>query len=857
MKYIFPRLRLSGASSPSRHLGWMLPPAGAALLCAAIAQHLAARDVEFASEAICWALLPALTKATRWRDGWGRGAGSTAPALSWPLASRNSLAFALGVVAACWYRAEQHIVVLHPALTPLLLVSGARLAPAVATDSRPLGPSLTTTRWGSGLVAAFSCIVLVRANGTDLLSLGVCLLVVALLYAGYRAVSPTPAEDGGSAEEVEERNRYGDAVEVIDAHDVALPCALRVLPILAAAMGVRTFFLHESNGTLVPAVVVGLVKALAWLFTLETTQQSSWCVATTIGTFAMTSTRNPFSQTSDLQAASNLGASILSLGQTIDMLPRAAAKTTRLLWVLCLLPLVPFLANMYAIHALTMSLPQGNHPVEALARAAEAEFDAMLARQSQNYTAAEAEYRRRYGIGPPVGFEAWYDFAVARGSPIIDEFDVIHDGIAPFLGLSGRRVREAMREASHADMWTCAFDSETGQVRCKHPWRSYDRHYAASFGMLGDLKGLLPDMEFIVNHLDEPRVMLPDKESMRHGPVTMTDLSWRPVWDTLTRNCPQGVSSSSASRGGAGVDTHGMPFVTDTRADKDLCRHPEYRNMHGLALSPMSFKLVDGPAPVLSTGAPSTMGDLLFPSPAYGLHNFVYDEDGDVPWERKRNNLYWAGSTTGGYAADEDEWRRFHRHRFVGLAQGLEDRGKRWQQQQHWYLREGPDGVVRRTASSFLNRRLWDVAFTNVVQCLGAACDAQRRHLHMRPWADKDAALRSTLVFDTDGNGISGRFGKLLASRSALLKQTLLREWHDDRLVPWVHYAPVSQGMAELPELVAWLTETEAGRARARRLAEAGREWAARAMRVEDRGVYVYRLMLELARALDPEREAM
>ncbi|KND87665.1 hypothetical protein TOPH_07696 [Tolypocladium ophioglossoides CBS 100239] len=781
----------------------MLSPAGPALLCAALAQHLASRDVELVSEAVCWAILPALAKVTR-RHGRCCGTSSTAAA-SRPLAPRSSLAFALGVAAACWYRAEEHIVVLFPVLTPILL-SGVRLAPALTTDSQLLGPSVTT-RWGSGLVAAFSCLILARSNGTGLQSLGVCVLVVALLYGGYLGVS-TPNVDGSSAEDANERKRCDDVAEGIYVQDMALACALRVLPALAVATGVRMFVLDEPNGSFAKAVMVGLVKALSWLFTLKTARQSSWCVATTIGTFAMASTRNPFAQTSDLQAVSNLGASMLSLGQTMHMLPKAAGRSTWTLWALCL----------------------GNHPVEALARAAEAEFDAMLARQSRNYTAAEAEYRRRYGMGPPAGFKAWYDYAVARGSPIIDEFDMIHEAVAPFLKMSGRRVRAAMREA-------CAFTGETGETRCRHGWRTFDRHIEEAFGkMLGDVKGVLPDVEFLVNHLDEPRVMLPDRESTSRGPVTVTDLSRQPIWDTLTRNCPrQGASSSSSSssstrpgvggRGGAETDTHGMPFVTDARADKDLCRHPEYRDMHGLAMSPVSFVLVDGAVPVLSTGAPSTMGDVLFPSPAYGEGEFAYDEGRDVPWERKRNALYWAGSTTGAYASDDDGWRRFHRHRLAALAQCLE-KGER---QRHWYLGSDEGGRVRRRASSLpLNGRLWDVAFTRMVQCRGAACGAQPTRFDTRRWADKDAALRSRLVFDVDGNGISGRFGKLLASRSASrsapLKQTLLREWHDERLAAWVHYVPVSQGLGELPELVAWLTGSEAGRARARRVGGAGDE---------------------------------
>ena len=74
--------------------------------------------------------------------------------------------------------------------------------------------------------------------------------------------------------------------------------------------------------------------------------------------------------------------------------------------------------------------------------------------------------------------------------------------------------------------------------------------------------------------------------------------------------------------------------------------------------------------------------------------------------------------------------------------------------------------------------------------------------------------------------------------------------------MPWVHYIPVSLGMEELPELVTHLVVNEAGRRIARDVAEEGREWFGEALREVDRSIYVYRLLLELARLPDPERRA-
>lgn len=135
------------------------------------------------------------------------------------------------------------------------------------------------------------------------------------------------------------------------------------------------------------------------------------------------------------------------------------------------------------------------------------------------------------------------------------------------------------------------------------------------------------------------------------------------------------------------MDTFGLPFVTNSSSAMDLCQHPEYNEMHGLFISPTSFSIFEGLVPIFSTGSPSTMGDILFPSPAYIESEFQYAAMHDIDWTRKRNNLYWAGSTTGGFASD-NQWHSFHRQRFVKLAQNLDGR-------RHSFLRKIHHGSGR------------------------------------------------------------------------------------------------------------------------------------------------------------------
>ncbi|GKU08412.1 beta- -xylosyltransferase 1 [Fusarium langsethiae] len=468
--------------------------------------------------------------------------------------------------------------------------------------------------------------------------------------------------------------------------------------------------------------------------------------------------------------------------------------------------------------------------------------------QSDTYEAAVNEYKRRYHIDPPPGFEGWFQFARHHQSPIIDEFDMLTNSISPFLKLSGKEVTEAITElykTPESEVWLCDFQGKTSEMKCKHPSREYDRHYSFLFNrLLYNLPGVLPNVKLLINHFDEPRMVLQAKKSNQQKEFKLTDMSQRSTWDILTKVCPAPKRRFDGAT--ANIGTFGLPFVEDHLAESDLCQNPEYQRLHGAFISPKTFPLIEGLVPILSTGAYSTMGDILIPSPAYIEKEFQYDNGRDIPWSEKRNNLYWRGSTTGGYAHD-GRWRDYQRQRFVSMAQNLGHR-------KYSYLQREGDSVSI-VESGFLNGRLFDIGFTRIFQCDNKFCRDQSTYFDVKSWADKDKAFGSKLAFDLDGNGISGRYYKLLSSNSLPLKQTLLREWHDERLMPWVHYVPVSQSLKELPELVTYLTSTEKGQKLAEDIADRGKEWMGKAVREVDMAIYLYRLLLELARLQDPERE--
>lgn len=313
-----------------------------------------------------------------------------------------------------------------------------------------------------------------------------------------------------------------------------------------------------------------------------------------------------------------------------------------------------------------------NHPIEDLAVGVEARFSEMLEAQSRTLDQASKEYIRRYSMPPLPGFDDWYTFAFSHNSTIVDNFHVLHQTLKPFFQLSGNEITDIMRGAFITpwnDLLFCSLSTNASTSRCHHPHRDHDRHVSKSLVRLSSRNDVrIPAVNLLLNHLDEPSVLLPP--AMDTSRTTWVHYSHQPIWDKLTQNCGGHNSTSLLTRSMNSGSL--IKFIEDPPSDLDLCQHPEYKREHAFFQSPNKFWSIEASVPILSTGAFSTMGDILFPSPAYTLEaDFAYDESADVDWEKKRNNLHWAGSTTGGYAFGKN-WHNFQRQRLATLAQDLE-----------------------------------------------------------------------------------------------------------------------------------------------------------------------------------------
>lgn len=521
-----------------------------------------------------------------------------------------------------------------------------------------------------------------------------------------------------------------------------------------------------------------------------------------------------------------------------------------------------------------------SHPIHQLITDARAEFDTLKERQSKSLGAAVKEYRRRYGIPPPPHFDKWYEFARKKGVQLIDEFDVIHDVMTPFWGLSPKTIRSRAREALGNDNFLLGVAIRDHKITLEEGGKEWQRN--ATRGLLEKFIEHLPDMDLAFNAHDEPRVMVPHddlsrliskakdatmaaasaatnlrnsfskaSEELGEGKAfketkltRFNEFPQQATWTTSRMSCHPDSPARTLedeepqdAREGYGISDLG--FVYNLTAMTDICMSPSVQSTWGFFSRPNAFSVVHDLFPIFSQSKISSYADIIYPSPWYWYEKVPYDEEKDMKWSEKADKLYWRGSTTGGFSRNGG-WRRQHRQNFVQKINARDEAkimtNNGTDENPFWQTQSTPRGD---------HRQLIDVHFSHVGQCDAGDCEAQTQFFEVVEHVEQQEAWASKYLLDMDGNAFSGRFYAFLKSRSMVFKLAIFREWHNEWLKPWVHYVPLSLRGDDWLEAVRFFSDSTAGGVDAEKLAMDSRSWAGKTVRQEDMEAWFFRLLLE------------
>lgn len=140
------------------------------------------------------------------------------------------------------------------------------------------------------------------------------------------------------------------------------------------------------------------------------------------------------------------------------------------------------------------------HPIDTLIEKAEKEFAEVLKKETHDLKSAAKVYRERRGRHPPPGFDDWFKFAKDNNAVIVEDFfDQIYHDLTPFWGLSAPVMRKE------------GWDHEMViSVRDKKATSPSDWFWTLIWlNMTQSIEHLLPDLDFPINAMDEPRIVVP------------------------------------------------------------------------------------------------------------------------------------------------------------------------------------------------------------------------------------------------------------------------------------------------------------------------------------------------------------
>ncbi|KAH8660033.1 hypothetical protein BX600DRAFT_482121 [Xylariales sp. PMI_506] len=533
------------------------------------------------------------------------------------------------------------------------------------------------------------------------------------------------------------------------------------------------------------------------------------------------------------------------------------------------------------------------HPISELIDRAQKTFSKLIPKRSISVEQAAQQYRTRRGRHPPSGFDAWFEAAQSKDAIIIEQFfDQIHHDLAPFWAMDPwemRRRASLQPQRIQIRQGEISIVAEFGNLPKRRDWMELWT------GVLKEIVPHIPNPDMVINVLDESRMLVPWEDIARYTAVEQIQRHLFPIeeakteytyysgmdmeshnkyeakwiedqasnyWNYLKATCPPDSPAREFDREistlmPAGYIEESYPithwpihryhgFVSNSTASQDACHQPHLRSQHRTFVQPGAISSVTSLVfPMFGGSKLPQNNEILIPGAMYLTEEERYSGGSGHggAWSEKKDGLVWRATV--------DNWWKFHRHRFVQMMNGsavslLEDGAAPVDPKMDFRLPRPDDGDADLETPAQKSGRLGsslakfaDVGFV-WMYCDPVEYNFWGRRKDTCPYTDPYYTMKHKMT---------------MKEHSSLpLKATVYTEQHDHRLIPWLHFVPFDNTFSDIYAVLDYFQKHDM---EARRIAEEGQKWAQKVLRREDMVLYMWRLLLEYARVMDPHRDRL
>lgn len=245
----------------------------------------------------------------------------------------------------------------------------------------------------------------------------------------------------------------------------------------------------------------------------------------------------------------------------------------------------------------------------------------------------------------------------------------------------------------------------------------------------------------------------------------------------------------------------------------DACEWPNGQGLHSAFVAPKEMSVSQKLFPLFGDLKLSMSNEILVPGAAEWS---ISAEDSHKDWGKRNEKLFWRGPATQGRDPAR-YWRRFQRERFVSMLNathveiadasthtGNEStvgvgyaKNSRILPGNDYNLQSQTSGQLAGWANSWS-----DAAFTDL-GCETKAdegCSYFDEYFSVASLSGKDEQdqAKYTAVIDGEGGDDNGNLIHALHNGKITLRASVYRKWYDNRLVPWLHFAPMDNTFVDL-----------------------------------------------------------